>query len=43
MEQAAIDVVLCDVKLPDGNGIELSKKLKEKYLLLKLFYSTAYG
>ena len=23
MEQAEIDVVLCDVKLPDGNGVEL--------------------
>ena len=25
LEQNEIDVVLCDVKLPDGNGVELSK------------------
>ena len=28
LEQADIDVVLCDVKLPDGNGVDLSKKIK---------------
>jgi len=30
LEQASIDVVLCDVKLPDGNGVDLVKELKEK-------------
>jgi DNA-binding NtrC family response regulator len=29
LEQHEIDVVLCDVKLPDGNGVELSKKIKD--------------
>ena len=43
MEQADIDVVLCDVKLPDGNGIELSKKLKEKYPVIEIILLTAYG
>jgi len=43
MEQAEIDVVLCDVKLPDGNGVELSKKLKEKYPAIEIILLTAYG
>jgi DNA-binding NtrC family response regulator len=38
LEQHEIDVVLCDVKLPDGNGVELSKKIKETIHKLKLFY-----
>ena len=29
MMQKSIDVVLCDVKLPDGSGIELVPKIKE--------------
>lgn len=43
MEQAEIDVILCDVKLPDGNGVELSKKIKEKYPLVEIILLTAYG
>jgi two-component system, NtrC family, response regulator len=42
-EQNYIDVVLCDVKLPDGNGVELSKKIKEKYPYLEIILLTAYG
>ncbi len=43
MEQADIDVVLCDVKLPDGNGVDLSKQIKEKYPLTEIILLTAYG
>src|ERR1035437_2225563 len=43
LEQTDIDVVLCDVKLPDGNGVELSKKIKEKFPLLEVILLTAYG
>lgn len=43
LEQTDIDVVLCDVKLPDGNGVELSKKIKEIYPLLEVILLTAYG
>jgi len=43
MEQLDIDVVLCDVKLPDGNGVELSKELKDKYPLIEIILLTAYG
>jgi len=41
--QTNIDVVLCDVKLPDGNGVDLSKKIKEKYPLVEIILLTAYG
>lgn len=43
MEQFDIDVVICDVKLPDGNGVELSKELKQKYPLTEIILLTAYG
>ena len=42
-DQPEIDVVICDVKLPDGNGVELSKKLKEKNPLVEIILLTAYG
>ncbi len=38
-----IDVILCDVKLPDGNGVDLVKKIKEKYPLTEIILLTAYG
>lgn len=43
LEHSDIDVVLCDVKLPDGNGVALSKKIKEKYPLIEIILLTAYG
>src|ERR1035437_8579569 len=43
LEHNSIDVVLCDVKLPDGNGVELSKKIKDKYPLVEIILLTAYG
>lgn len=43
MDQADIDVVLCDVKLPDGNGVELSKKIKDKFPLTEIILLTAFG
>jgi DNA-binding NtrC family response regulator len=38
-----IDVVLCDVKLPDGNGVEFAGKIKTLYPLLEVILLTAYG
>ncbi len=43
LEQKAADVVLCDVKLPDGNGVELCSQIKSKYPLCEVILLTAYG
>lgn len=43
LELTEVDVILCDVKLPDGNGVELSKKIKEKYPCAEIILLTAYG
>ncbi|HMQ60521.1 MAG TPA: sigma-54 dependent transcriptional regulator [Flavilitoribacter sp.] len=43
LEQNDIDVVFCDVKLPDGNGVEMVKKIKAQYPLLEIILLTAYG
>ncbi len=37
------DVILCDVKLPDGNGVELIKQIKEKFPFVEIILLTAYG
>ncbi len=38
-----IDVILCDVKLPDGNGVDLIQKIKVKQPLTEIILLTAYG
>src|SRR6266478_1460702 len=38
-----IDVVLCDVKLPDGNGVDFVKEVKSKFPLVEIILLTAYG
>ena len=43
LEQSAIDVVLCDVKLTDGNGVELVKEIKQLYPTIEVILLTAYG
>lgn len=43
LEHHDIDVVLCDVKLPDGNGVELAKKIKDKFQVPEIILLTAYG
>jgi len=43
LEQFAIDVVLSDVKLPDGNGIDLLPKIKSVHPLVEVILLTAYG
>ncbi len=43
LERHEVDVVLCDVKLPDGNGLALSKEIKLKYPAVEIILLTAYG
>lgn len=38
-----IDIVLCDVKLPDGNGVELTLEIKRLYPHVEVLLLTAYG
>ena len=37
------DVVLCDVKLPDGNGVELVGRIKQAMPSAEVILLTAYG
>ncbi|ESU28248.1 sigma-54-like two-component response regulator [Flavobacterium limnosediminis JC2902] len=43
LEQNNIDVVLCDVKLPDGNGVDLTAIIKDKNPSVEVILLTAYG
>ncbi|MBI3882794.1 MAG: sigma-54-dependent Fis family transcriptional regulator [Sphingobacteriales bacterium] len=43
IEREAIDVILCDVKLPDGNGVDFVKEIKPKFPLIEIILLTAYG
>ncbi len=37
------DLMLCDVKLPDGNGVDFTKEIKDRYPHLEIVLLTAYG
>ncbi|MFT4202504.1 MAG: sigma-54 dependent transcriptional regulator [Chitinophagaceae bacterium] len=43
LETSSVDVVLCDVKLPDGSGVEAAKTIKEKHPATEIVLLTAYG
>ncbi|MGJ1225910.1 sigma-54-dependent transcriptional regulator [Sphingobacterium siyangense] len=43
LEVSDVDVVLCDVKLPDGNGVETAKLIRERYPIVEIILLTAYG
>src|ERR1700729_1291741 len=43
LDKEDIDVVLCDVKLPDGNGVEFVKEMKTKHPSVETILLTAYG
>lgn len=39
----AVDAVLCDVRLPDGNGVDFVKVIKDRYPSIEIILLTAYG
>ena len=43
LAQYDFEVVLCDVKLPDGNGVDLIDKIKKVAPLTEVILLTAYG
>ena len=43
LKRIDIDVILCDVKLPDGNGVDFVKEAKSKHPLVEIILLTAYG
>ncbi|MBS1583283.1 MAG: sigma-54-dependent Fis family transcriptional regulator [Bacteroidetes bacterium] len=43
LEQEEPDAVLCDVRLPDGDGVDLVKAIKAHHPLVEVVLLTAYG
>jgi two-component system, NtrC family, response regulator len=43
LQKEQFDVILCDVKLPDGNGVDFIKELKPLYPLTEIILLTAFG
>lgn len=43
LEHNEVDVVLCDVKLPDGNGVDFLEKIKASFPLTEVILLTAFG
>lgn len=43
LQKETTGIILCDVKLPDGNGVELVKELKTNYPSTEIILLTAYG
>jgi two-component system NtrC family response regulator len=43
LEKEPIEVILCDVRLPDGDGIEFIDKVRRKYPEVEIIMLTAYG
>ncbi|MBN8572406.1 MAG: sigma-54-dependent Fis family transcriptional regulator [Candidatus Kapabacteria bacterium] len=43
LESTHVDVILCDVKLPDAHGVELTQTIKSHYPHCEIILLTAYG
>mgnify|MGYP002651398003 CR=1 FL=1 len=43
LDKQSPDIILCDVKLADGNGVDFIKKIKEKHPSAEVILLTAYG
>ncbi|HKK65462.1 MAG TPA: response regulator transcription factor, partial [Clostridia bacterium] len=43
LRNSDIDVVVLDISLPDGSGVELATQLREQYPLLKIIILSMYS
>ena len=43
LEKEDIQVVVCDVKLPDAHGVELTQRIRSQFPLVEIILLTAYG
>jgi DNA-binding NtrC family response regulator len=43
MQKESIDVLLCDVKLPDGSGVDFAGEIKTQFPFIEIILLTAYG
>jgi DNA-binding NtrC family response regulator len=43
LEAGNVDVIICDVKLPDANGVDLCREIKHDYPACELIMLTAHG
>lgn len=43
LQKESIQVVLCDVKLPDGNGVDFVNEIKPQFPFVEIILLTAYG
>lgn len=43
LEISDIDVIICDVKLPDGSGVDFSQTIKDKFPAIEVILLTAFG
>ena len=43
LQKEGTDIILCDVKLPDGNGVDFVRTVKAKYPAVEIILLTAYG
>src|SRR6478672_13297716 len=43
LEKDEVEIVLCDVKLPDGNGVDFIQKIKPVHPFTEIILLTAYG
>ncbi|RYG45402.1 MAG: response regulator, partial [Chitinophagaceae bacterium] len=43
LEKEQVDIILCDVKLPDGNGVDFVREIKQGFVQTEIILLTAYG
>lgn len=43
LSRGGIDILLCDVRLPDGNGVDFTREMKAQHPQLQIILLTAFG